>query len=531
MGSKSPAVSTLLKTQRLIFQQPPTLLLYGHSICHILDCNMINIKVNEPTASCGPHQRLWKFKIRLIVLLAVLVACSYLNSCAPHTIKITGQVEAFPASDTLSVEYDIHVRGNDIDSIAIQLLPKFNHRSVWYEVESRVKDSLYRSLGDSLDCCFTQLRGRLISQLRDSLSDTAEILPTTPPLCWWIPTPDTSANNLPYPPLPYYSSMYRMAYIDSILESGHLDSLRKLSIPCTWGTADTSHDTILQSDSILYRKGINPENDGLRVTGTLNYFPFDRVQPSAYCLKLYIANMEQSDFFIDPLVSLWEGIIPRRPRTKLYRFQEQGGFLGMAGGMGISKFSRSDLASANTSTDFMPAFTIGFSYYSPSAIYQFSGELFGTDSSRNVTSLSTISPLGIRHYPFTRNSAGWSWYGAVEFTTFKAESGTGAIEDKSFGLEIGVGYDTDFDRITYSYHTNQGGYHEMEFLAGLVALQQGKAGLKVSFLKGNIIQFATIQAYMENRIDFQTMEFHRSHSLPVQALIYASIIAVWAAVY
>jgi hypothetical protein len=340
-------------------------------------------------------------------------------------------------------------------------------------------------------------------------------------------TPDTLTREL----LDFPLCGDRLHYVISILAKGPLDSLRKLSIPCTWGITDTSRDTILQADSILYRKSVDSEKGGPRLTGTLNFHPLETVPPSAYCLKFYDADMDSFSLSIDPLKFLWKGIIPRRPRVKLFRFHEKGGSLGGAGGIGVSKFSGSGLVSANTATDYGLALTFGFLYYSPPAIYQISGELYGVDTSANAPSLSAFTALGMRRYPFTRNSAGWSWYGALEFANFKAKSGTAVIDDSRFGLEIGIGYDTDFDRLTYSFHTCQGGYHEMEFLVGLVALQQGKAGLKASFLKGDAIRFATIQAYMENRVDFRTMELHYPRSLPVQALIYAGMIAVWALAY
>lgn len=203
----------------------------------------------------------------------------------------------------------------------------------------------------------------------------------------------------------------------------------------------------------------------------------------------------------------------------------------MAGGIGASKFSHSGLNTGHSDLDHMPALTIGLSYYSPLTIYQISGELCGLDSSGSTPSLGTLSPLGIRHFPFGRNSAGWSIYGAAEFTEFEAHTKYANIDRNNFGFEIGIGYDTDFDRFTYSYHTAQGGYHELELLVGLVAIQQGKAGLKASLLKGEVIRFATVQVYLENRILFETMELHRPRSLLTQALIYAGMLTAWFLVY
>jgi hypothetical protein len=462
----------------------------------------------------------------LYALLAILIL---LNGCSLHKGNITGRADAILTGSKINVEYDFHVRGDNIDSVAFQLIPEFRRTSIQYESEDRVKDSLYRSLGDSLDCCHSGWAGFLLELIRNSRSDTLNPKISIAPLCWWTSSVDTSTDKSPVYISRSGDPTKGSRYIDSVLKSVPLDSLRKISIPCSWKSAGTKYDKILQSDTILYRTNTVSKKGCPRLSGQFSYDASDNPPPQGYCLKVYGGNIEQSSIIYNPLPKIWEGIIPNRPQVSTFRFNEKGGFLGMAMGLGVSKFSRFGLSTSNSVIDYLKALSCGFSYYSPTAIYQFSGELRGMDRSGKKPRLGILSSLGIRHYPFTRNSSGLSWYGAIEFSEFKAREVE--IDNSDFGFEFGLGYDTDFDRITYSYHTGQGGFHELEILVGLIAIQQGKAGLKASLLKSDIIRFATIQAYMENRVDFKTMELHNPRSLVTQALIYAGLITAWALIY
>ncbi|UCG60327.1 MAG: hypothetical protein JSV52_08300 [Candidatus Zixiibacteriota bacterium] len=311
------------------------------------------------------------------------------------------------------------------------------------------------------------------------------------------------------------------------MNTAPLDSLRKISIPCAWGKNETIVTPAWSTDSVIYRAAGFADEKPIRIKGGVTYALAGNSRPEFYTLKLYGQNSDNEISLPYPENILWAGIIPPRPMTRRFRFGEKGGFLGMAGGLGVSKFVNDRFTASNSGTDYMPDLMLGLLYYSPSAVYQASFELNGVDSSGRVPSLSTASPLGVRYYPFSRSSQGFSFHGASEFTFFEAQVGGQKIEDNEFGAEVGVGYDTDFDRLTYSYHTAQGGYHEVELLIGITALQQGKAGLKASVLTGDKIKFATIQAYMENRLDFETMIFRNPRSLRARVAALAGLIGLW----
>ncbi|MBU0984604.1 MAG: hypothetical protein KKA42_12075 [candidate division Zixibacteria bacterium] len=472
-------------------------------------------------------------RTRYLAIVPALTALLLSTGCSINRRAITGQVEARQSHDTLTIQYDISVRDGDLDSVAIQLLQDYNRRLVRYDALDRVRDSLYRSLGDSLDCCFPMILESLLLPGQPVRSlDSAEYNDLLSRTCWWMLPPSRIEAGVPRT---FFGSHILIpghnTYIDSIIARGPLDSLRKHSIPCSWSLDTGPQHTDIQTDSILYRRNPDSVQNNRRFTGTLQFDTYQAALPEAYCIKYYGGSGSRANRHANPLRTIWEGVLPPEPQIRMYRFREEGGFVGMAGGLGASTFSRGGLPSTHAGTDRMPALTIGFLYYSPSTIYQVSAEMCGMDSTGEVPALGTFSPINIRHFPFTRNSRGLSAYGGLEFTAFKADVDFAEINNHRFGLELGAGYDTDFNRLTYSYHTNQGGYHEVELLVGMVALEQGKAGVKLSFLQGDLIRFATIQAYMENRIGFETLEFRRPLSLPAQALVYAGMITAWALVY
>ncbi len=250
------------------------------------------------------------------------------------------------------------------------------------------------------------------------------------------------------------------------------------------------------------------------------------VLPEAYCVKTYGESERE---LTPPLNVIWAGVVPPRPMTRVYRCKEEGKGLGLAGGIGLQRFDRDGLpfqegVSSNASIHF------GILYYTPSTQYQVFGEVDGLDSTGTNPSIGTSSPLGIRHYPFTRSTDGFSCYGGLEGTFLCARKDRTQYDVNDLGLELGIGYDTDFDRLTYSYHTGQKGFHEIELFVGFQALQQAKVGVKLKYLYGDVIRASMLQLYMENRFWIETMERYNRRPLLLQAALYAGMAAAWAVV-
>jgi hypothetical protein len=441
--------------------------------------------------------------LKILTLLLVLAPIGFVvifAGCESYRNSITGHVNESVAGDSLIIKYDISYRIRDIDSVALQLLP--DSWDVNYPEEVRIRDSLIRSLGDSLRCC--REPGWSVSTRTSDSSGERPALVKDTLACWWY----TLSINA----------------VDSILKIAQIDSLRRRSVPCWWQVEGASVDTAIQADSIIYRSRDGLGNYRTRSTGRLVYRLAGKRVPTAYCLKIFVPT-NGANWFLEPN-PIWKGIIPRRPTIWRYPFREHGRYVGMEGGIGASKFDRGGIRGSSHDHTYMPFLGIGFLYYCPTTIYQFSGQLFGIDSTGEPPSL-TSSFLGLRYYLCGRNSIGPSILGGLEYTNFIRGTGSERIEKNDLGAAVGIGYENSFDRATYIYHSGQGGYHELEVLVGMTAIQQGKAGLKLSIQRGGGIRFATIQAYMENRIDFRTMVLHSRRSLLVQALIYSGLAAGW----
>ena len=292
-----------------------------------------------------------------------------------------------------------------------------------------------------------------------------------------------------------------------------------------WTAESKGIDTVLQGDSVVYRSVEQQGSHNRRAVGRLVYWLPGRKVPEGYGLKIYAPATNKGK--AAKIVSIWNGIIPRRPTTSTYRFREDGGWIGMAGGFGVSTFNGREMPGVGSGHTYLLSLGLGFLYYSPTTTYQFSGQGYGgPDSTGQNPGLLSVQ-FGARYYLKRRNSIGPSLLGALEYSSFTGGKGSGIIEHGGVGVALGTGYETDFDRATYIYHTAQGGYHEFEILIGLTAFQQGKAGFKLDVLRGGGIRFAALQAYMENRVDLRTMVFHNRRPFLVQAMICSGLVAGW----
>ncbi len=464
--------------------------------------------------------------IGFTALVALCMACGLAAGCSTHKPKFRGSVELRPTGNSVTVDYDLHIKAEHIDSIAIQLLPERDYRLVTHETETRIRDSLYWSLSSDADCCFDfgLFWWDMISRAPDSVAENFRDMN----YCWWCEFFDEALTMEPTPFCPRIGLNQSPWFIDSVLEVTSLDSLRRVSVPCTWQDCepDSAHQPPpYQSDLVVYRAD-DASGGEVAADGQLTLPLNSTVLPEAYCVKAY---GEAERELAPPLDVIWAGVVPPRPMTRLYRFEEEGKGLGMAGGIGLQSFDRSGLPSQEGISNNV-SIHFGILYYTPSTQYQVFGEVDGLDSSGTNPSIGSFTPLGVRHYPFTRSTDGLSMYGGLEGTFMRARKEGQSYDVNDFGAELGLGYDTDFDRLTYSYHTGQEGFHEVELLVGFQALQQAKVGVKLKCLYGDVIRVSTLQLYMENRLDYETMERHNRRPFLLQAALYAGMAAAWATV-
>jgi len=448
--------------------------------------------------------------------------------CSGPRGGMLGRLEYTRIQDSLRVDYNLRLpfKGTEVDSVAIQIRPGGPGGSIWYEADRRVKDSLYRTLGDSLECC---VPAKGLTRRGEEAPDSGQTPRMQP--CWWTEWPDSvQTHEIP----PWSSSLVPPAYRvhEQVLPTGEaLDSLRRRSIPCWWGWSyvDSRIDTALQRNEIIYRKGDAPRRGRIKSKGTLTRPLKSPNDPETYCVLLYLPGENHPRFssFQEPPGGLWDGILPAGPRTLTYRFNDHGKGIGMCGGVGAVSLA-SGTPYGNEGEEYDGNLNVGLLYYTPSTVYEISAELYGLDTTESNISLTDFTLMGVRHYPYTAPSRGLSYYGAVEVLKYQEQVESNTFNRTRGSTEFGIGYDTDYNRFTYSYHTGHGGFHELSCLVGYEAIQLGKGGMKLSYLRGPNVRMAVIQLYMENRIDFRTMMLPRPGSFPDQLIVWGGMIAGWA---
>lgn len=494
----------------------------------------------DPAASRASRSALF---LAIIILIVI-------SGCSLHRPYLSGDVTSETKNDTLTITYDIHIKNPDIDSVAFQLLPADSpaggvHRNIYYASEERVKDSIVRSLGDSLPCCFdfpgSDLRGP-----RGTAREGATGVLDTNRLCWW--------QRVSYP----------IPVIDSILAAGPLDSLRKVSVPCGWTylasrDPEAHIDTILQADSVIYvcspnaldrLAGRTHGSDGSTISmqGRLRYPIADHRESVPYALKIYSRNnIDDTDAIIYSSVvwaddqyvreKIWRGVIPARPETKTYATAESGNMLGMLGGIGAVKNDLFALPSRPAVTEPRYGFSLDFGvmYYTPHFIHAVDFALLNSESpddSGGANNLGSVI-LSTRYHPRRAVSRGPYLAAGCGYSDLSADHDKKELSgEDAFDLRLGGGYETSFDRIEYAYHIAHGGYHRFDLLVGMAAMAQGKAGLRWSLLTGDQIRTSAIGVYMENRFFDDTMrDLFNRRSLLAQAALYAGMIAGWAMLF
>lgn len=158
-----------------------------------------------------------------------------------------------PEVDSVTVDYDLHIKAGRIDSVAIQLLPERNHDLVTYETETRIKDSLYRGLSDEGECCFAPDWWWISQLAHPDLSAGAREKMLNTHACWWrygreiLHETEKWPANVPNPFSPLLWLPRSAAFIDSVLQTASIDSLRRISVPCSW--QDCKPDSAYQPPS------------------------------------------------------------------------------------------------------------------------------------------------------------------------------------------------------------------------------------------------------------------------------------------
>ena len=488
-----------------------------------------------------------KLQVRLCILAVLTTLPLYYSGCSSIHSRVRGEVKQIHRGDMAAIEYDLHFNPVGVDSVTIQLLPPGKSNEVNYPVERKVKDSLYRAFADS--CCqdLSALRYHLQDSLWYKLANSLD-----GKVCWWS-RKSFWKDNSPFSPVFDYEWW---GVVDSILAHTSPDSLRAISVPCGWlgGLPDIGIDTALQHDSVIYRKsasndlaeGDRAQETGSkhgRLTGSLQYrWKYDN-DPTKFCLKFFESRNEPSkspqptlEFHADPLAVIWKNVVPTRPPMEIYDLEDPGNCLGMYMGFGATESDLSRLPSRLASDDsrWLGNLEAGLSYYTARTVIDLGGGFAGysgREAGDNAYQFGYGLVPGIRWYPLTRSSRGALIKTALVSNTFKVREGSGSCDRGEWGVQAGLGYETGFDRIEYSYVSALDGYHELDILVGLNAIRHGKEGLRLLLRHGSTVRFASIQFYMGNRVLWETISPHNRRSRLATVLLFAGATALWTAIY
>jgi len=488
--------------------------------------------------------------IRIAIACTSIAALTIISGCTIHQYSTGGTIEATRVGDTLVVDYDLHFTDLDLDSVAFQLLPKSFYGNVYYPGENEVLDSIF----EATPCC---------NVLAPPSLDRAPELYFSPPLFYsdfYSPASGKLRDMLG-------AACWQNCLIDSIdpaifnkLSYGlknilywklrttvSIDSLRKILVPCIWDNGNlesfTSNggDTLLQKDSIILaatplnhaRSHINGKYIR-HCRGTLRYPGMDDKMAQGYCLKFFGGGYDSKTSFNYDYI--WRGVIPVRPYCRRLAFKEEGSCLGMYGGLGIGKLSPKGLnASAGKSKMFLGNFDIGLLYYTPHWQYRLGAEITTKKTTRDDleanNELSLVNVPQVRRFIKGEATDGLSIIGGISFSPYELHAGGVDHKRNQWGVQAGVGIENKLDRLVYTYQTQHGGFHRVEFLLGIAGFQRGKAGLQTTVMYGPEVHYGGLTVVMENAVLFDTLMAHNPRTLLQQSLAYAAMIGGWFLVF
>lgn len=324
--------------------------------------------------------------------------------------------------------------------------------------------------------------------------------------------------------------MFNVANSGQIQESG-APSLSR-SVPCSWRRRRSESraallDSNWQSDILIYRRNlVDKGGDGqLEIKGSLKLVSDNSLVPLRYWLKTYGNSLKGRDPYLSFMPTVWDTIFADPPVTERFGFTDGSGF-GMLGGIGVSKLNLSGYPSQVQSDDPLwgSDVTMGLSYYARNRIYDVDLDWSNIENnSTDTIEIVEVSVPSVRQYFGQRTMSGLSVLAALKYTHLHVQSGSRDFGGNSWGGQFGIGYETDLDQLTYSYHTNHEGYHQVELIISFQAAQQAKAGLRLSVRRGELVKTTTLQVYMANRIGFSTMQFQNPRSLAEQLIMYAGM--------
>ncbi len=205
---------------------------------------------------------------------------------------------------------------------------------------------------------------------------------------------------------------------------------------------------------------------------------------------------------------------------------------GMLGGLGLAFFDRSTFPESVRNVTGTLSWDIEFGYmaeYGPWMGKIYTGGMFSDakndEDTRDKRRLTDNIVAGLQCRTGERDR----WYPApfvdVKYSKFRILDDPVEYHKNGFGVGAGVMLEGRFERLSYSYNTNVGGYHRIDFLAALGAGPRSKAGTMYSFYYGDDLRLFRIRYYFEvTTRGYHEMEYNDDRSF-IQKSLAAGIFA------
>lgn len=121
--------------------------------------------------------------------------------------------------------------------------------------------------------------------------------------------------------------------------------------------------------------------------------------------------------------------------------------------------------------------------------WQINGMKWKTELSTSWTGLgpnfSFSEPFRLNYtfYTGTRNNYMPHFFAGGKFSKLKLKKGDNKFYNTDWGAEVGVGIEGPFERLSYTYSTNQDGYHTFELFLPIMSSDNAKMGTRFVFQK------------------------------------------------
>ena len=119
------------------------------------------------------------------------------------------------------------------------------------------------------------------------------------------------------------------------------------------------------------------------------------------------------------------------------------------------------------------------------------------DETHDKRTLWDAATIGLMYHQGKRNHLMPSPFVNFQYSRLRILDDPEEYRSNDLGIEAGVMVERKFQRLAYSYNTNHGGYHRIDFLAAFKAGPRAKMGTVYSFYHGDELKMFRMRLYFE----------------------------------